>query len=112
MYCDRIYLSGGIDIAKSNKKKEYMVCHYWFFNHGLKLQDSVCNGCHYLTVLCLNISDMAIITAKGVDYQCIIHGISKSEPIYLLENFVLDDRGYIWNVYQAEKLQRFGNLFY
>ena len=33
-----------------------------FFNHGFKFQDSVCNGCHDLTMLCLNLSDIAIIT--------------------------------------------------
>ena len=48
-----------------------MVCHYWFFNHGLKIQDSVCNGCHYLTMLCLNISDITITTAKGVLFMAL-----------------------------------------
>ena len=37
------------------------------FNHGVKFQDSVCNGCHDLTMLSVNISDIAIITAKNVD---------------------------------------------
>lgn len=61
----------GVGVAKSNNKKEYMVCHYWFFNHGLKIQDSVCNGCHYLTMLCLNISDITITTAKGVLFMAL-----------------------------------------
>ena len=65
-----------------------------FFNHGLKFQDHVCNGCHDLSLLCLNISDIAIITVKKVDYCCIIHNISKSEAINLLENSVLKDCGY------------------
>ena len=42
-----------------------------------------------------NISDNAIITIKDVDYCCIIHNISKSEAINLLENYVLEDRGHI-----------------
>ena len=46
-------------------------------------------------MLCVNISDIAIIVIKGVDYHCIIHDISKSEEILLLENSVLDDPGYI-----------------
>ena len=46
-------------------------------------------------MLCLNISDIALITVKGVDYCCIIHDISKSEAIHLLENSTLDDGGYI-----------------
>ena len=35
------------------------------------------------------------MTSKNVDYCDIMYGISKSEAIYLLENSVLEDRGYI-----------------
>ena len=72
-----------------------MICHYWFFNHELKFQDSVCNGCHDLTMVSVNISDIAIITIKYVDYHCIFHNISKSEIINLFESSVLEDRGCI-----------------
>ena len=43
-------------------------------------------------MLCLNISDITIITVKNVDYFCIIHN-SKSEAINLLESPVLKNRG-------------------
>ena len=33
LYYDRIDISEGIDLTKSNKSREYMICHYWFFNH-------------------------------------------------------------------------------
>ena len=60
-----------------------MICHYSFLNHGSKFQDSVYNGCHDLTMLSVNISDIAIIAIKNVDYRCIIHKTSKSvELIY------------------------------
>ena len=88
-------LSEGIDVGKSNNSKECIVCHFWFSNHGFKFQSSVCNDYHDLAMLCLNLSDIAIITAKSADYRCIIHGISKSGAIHLLEIFVLDDCGYI-----------------
>ena len=38
---DRINVSKGIDSARSSKSKECMICHQWFFNHGLKFRDSV-----------------------------------------------------------------------
>ena len=41
-----------------------MICHYWFFNDGFEFQDSKWNGCHDLTMLSVNISDIAIITVK------------------------------------------------
>ena len=39
------------------------------------------------------ISAITVITIKGVDYGCIIHGIRKFKAINLLENSGLDDRG-------------------
>ena len=47
-------------------------------------------------MLSVNISDIVIITVKNVDYRCIIHNISKSKAINLLENSVLEDRGHIY----------------
>ena len=98
LYYDRIDISKGIDIAKSNNNKECMICHYWFSNHGFKFQDYVWNGCHDLTMLSANISDIAIITSKNVDYRCIIQDISKSETINLFKKSVLEDRGYIYKI--------------
>ena len=95
LYYDRIDISEGTDLAKSNNSKECMICHYFFFNRRFEFQYSVCNGCHDLSILCLNISDIATITVKNVDYRCIIHNISKSEAINLLENPVLKDCGCI-----------------
>ena len=66
-----------------------------YFNHGFKFEDSVYNGSHDLAMLILNRRDIAIITAKGVEYHCIVHDISKSETISLLENSMHEDRGYI-----------------
>ena len=50
-YYNIIGLSEGIYTAKSNNIKECIVCHYWSFNHAFKFQNSVCNGCHNLTML-------------------------------------------------------------
>ena len=63
LYYVRIDASKGIDPANSNNRKECMIYHYWFFNYGFEFQDSVYNGSHDLTMLCLNISDIT----KNVD---------------------------------------------
>ena len=91
LYYDRIDISRGVDLTKSNSSKECVICHYWFFNHGFKFQGSICNDCHYwffnhgfkfqgsicndchyLKMLIVNISDIAIITVRNVDCRCII----------------------------------------
>ena len=92
---ERTDIREGTDHPKNNNSKECMICHYWFLNHAIKFQHSICNDCRMLTLLSVNISDTAIITLKDVDYSCIINDISKSEAINLLKIYVLDDRGYI-----------------
>ena len=77
LHYDRIDISEGTDLAKSNNSKEGMNCLYFFSNHGCCVRD------------------IDIINAKNVDYRCIIHNISKSEATKLLENSVLEDCGYI-----------------
>ena len=72
-----------------------MICHYWFFNLRFKFQNSLCNGCHDLTMLRVDITNIVVITVKGVGYRCIIHDITKSEAINLSKYYVLDDCGYI-----------------
>ena len=95
LYFIRTDISDEIDPTKSNISKECMICHHWFFNHEFKFQDSVCKGCHDLTMLSVNISDIAIIAIKNVNYCCIIHNISKSEATNLLKNSAFQNRGHI-----------------
>ena len=77
MYYDRTEIREGIDPIESSNSKECMIFHYWLFNHGFEFQDSVYNDCDGLTILCLTISDIAIITVTNVDSCCIIQNIGK-----------------------------------
>ena len=92
LYYGRIDLSKGTDFAKSNNGKESIICHYWYFNHAFKFQDSKWNGCHDLAVLYLNRSDFTI---KAVQYCLLL----KSKAIHLFNFFLLDDCGSIQNAY-------------
>ena len=82
-------------LLKVKTVRKCMNCHNWFFNHRFKLQNHVCNGCHYLTILSVTISDNTIVTIKMVDCRCNINKSSKSEAITSLKNSVSEDCGYI-----------------
>ena len=75
LYYDRNDLGKGIDLTEIKISKEFIVYPYWYFNRGSKFQKSVCNGCHDLLMRCLNINDIIVITDKGIDYRCVIHGL-------------------------------------
>ena len=93
LYFDRIDATDGTEVNKASKSKECDICHYWYFlNKGFKFQPNVCNGCHDLLMMSMNLSNIAILNIKSSDYRCIISGISKNEAINLMENAVLTEK--------------------
>ena len=93
LYYDRINVSEGIDANKTSASKECDVCHYWhFLNYNFKFQPNVCNRCHDVLVMSVNLSDSAILNIKGSDYRCNISLISKNEAINLWQNADLTEK--------------------
>ena len=93
LYFDRIDVSEGIDVNKTSSSKECDICHYWYFlNYSFKFQPNVCNRCHYLLMISMNLSDIAILNTKGFDYRCIISLISKNKAISLMQNADLTEK--------------------
>ena len=44
---ERKDISEGIDINKTNKSKEFMLCHYWYFlDKNFNYGPYLCNGCY------------------------------------------------------------------
>ena len=44
---DRIDISEGVDVNKTNASKECDICHYWYFKDtSFKYEQYLCNGCH------------------------------------------------------------------
>ena len=68
LYYDRIDVSKGTDINKTSKSKEWDICHYWYFlDKDFNFQLYVCNGCHDLLMMSLNLSDIAVLNIKNLD---------------------------------------------
>ena len=51
-----------------------------------KIRSSVCNDCHNVLMIFIDVNSIVILNIPGVDYSCIIVGITKSETITLLRN--------------------------
>ena len=46
---DRIDISKGIDINKTDESKECAICHYWYFlDKNFDFEPHLCNDCHDL----------------------------------------------------------------
>ena len=93
---ERIDVSEGIDLNKSDKSKECMICHYWYFkNIDYKYQANVCNKCHDFSMVVYDLKDFMILNIRGVDYRCYIFNMNKNDAINLLNNSLLDNKGVI-----------------
>ena len=56
LHYDRIHVSKAVDTDKANASKECNICHYWYFlDKTLKFQPYVCNGCHDLLIMPMNL---------------------------------------------------------
>ena len=62
LYFDRIDVSEEIHVNKASASKECDICHYWYFlNYSFKFQPIVCNRCHNLLMMSMNLSEIAIL---------------------------------------------------
>ena len=90
----KIDISEEIDTNKTSASKECMLCNYWCFKDvGFKSEPHVCNKCQDVLMTAYELKDIAILNVKGVDFRCILWGISRNEVADRLNNSVLEDKG-------------------
>ena len=82
---EQIDISEGIDVDKTNKSKECMLSHYWYFldknfSYGLYL----CDGCYNITQKSNNFKDIAIVHIKKSAYRIYFLYMSKREANVLI----------------------------
>ena len=71
---DRIDISEGIDISKSNKSKEYMLCHYWcFIDKSFNNGPYLCDGCYNIMQKSIDFKNITIVHIKKMHTEFIFH---------------------------------------
>ena len=90
---EKIDISKGIDVDKTNKSKECMLCHYQYFKDiGFKYQPYHCNGCHDLIQKAMGFNNIAIVYIKGNAYRIHFWYMSKDDAISIMTNSYLVDK--------------------
>ena len=70
-----------------------MLCHYRYFKDvGFRFELHVCNKCHVLLMTANELKNIAILTVNGIDFRCILWGMSSDEAANKLNNSVLEDK--------------------
>ena len=76
---DRINVSEGIDVNKTNASKESDICYDWYFEDiGFTYEPYLCNGCHDLMQKAMSFSDVDIVFVKGNAYRTLFWYMSKT----------------------------------
>ena len=90
---DRIDISEGINLNKTNTSKECDICHYWYFKDiSFKYEPYLCNGCHDLMQKVMSFNDDAIVYVKRNVYRIHFWFMSKSDAISIMNNSNLIDK--------------------
>ena len=88
---NRIDISEGIDINKTNLSKECDIFHYWYFRDiGFKYEPYLCSGCHDLMQKAIN--NIAIVYVRGSAYRINFWYMSKDDTINIMNNSNLVDK--------------------
>ena len=90
---DRIDISEGIDINKTNASKGCGICHYWYYlDKGFKYEPYLCNGCCDSMQKVMDFNDAAIASVEGSDYRIHFWYMSKDNAISIIKNSNLNEK--------------------
>ena len=91
---EKIDISEGIDVNKSNNSRKCSSCHFWYFIDRIFIYGPYsCNGCHDMSMKVVSIKNLAIIYSKGNAYRVNFVFMSINDATKLLNNSNLNNKG-------------------
>ena len=77
---ERIDISEGIYVAMSDKSKERMLCHYWYFlDKSFSYGPYRCDGCYNIMQKCNKFKNISVVHVKKSVYRIYFLYMSKRE---------------------------------
>ena len=87
---NKIDISEGTDMSKTNKSRECDICII-----GTFYEKYLCNGCHGLMRKAMNFNVVVIVSIKGNDCRIHFWYMSKNDAIVVMTNSNLNDKNEI-----------------
>ena len=82
---ERIDISEGIDVDKTNLSKKCDICYYWYFKGiGFKYEPYFCNGGHDLMQKAMGLNNIAIVYIEENAYRIHFWYMSKDDAINIM----------------------------
>ena len=86
---EKINISDGIGVNKSDKSKECKRCHCWYFlDKNFSSGPYLCDGCYNMMQKCNKLKNIAIVHVKESVYRICFLFMSKREAKKLLTNLI------------------------
>ena len=90
---DRIDISEGIDVDKTNESRECKFCHYWYFlNKNFSYGPYTCDGGYNIVQRSTDFKNIALVHTKKSAYRIYFQHMSKHEARKLRKKFDLIDK--------------------
>ena len=90
---ERIDISERIDLNKTNKSKECMLCHYWYFlNKNFSYGPYLCDGCYNIMQKSVDFKNIAIVRIRKSAYRIYFQYMSKHEAKKLMTGSNIIDK--------------------
>ena len=84
---DRIDISEGIDVNKTARSKECMLCHYWYFlNKNFSYGPFLCEGCYNMKQKSVDFKNIAIVHIRKSAYRIYFPYMYRHETKELMIN--------------------------
>ena len=89
----RIDISERIDVDKTNKSKECMLCYYCYFLHkNFSYGPYVCDDCYNSSQKSIDFKNIAIVHIKKYIYRIYFSCMNKQKAKKLIQKFDLIDK--------------------
>ena len=84
---ERVDISERIDLNKTNKLKECMLCHYWYFLHkNFSYGPYLCDNCYNFSQKSRDFKNIAIVRIKKNAYRIYFLCMSKRKAKKIMTN--------------------------
>ena len=85
---DKVDISEGIDVNRTNRSKECTLCHYWYFlNKSFKYGPYLCDGCYDIVQRSTDLENITIVCIKKIAYRIYFPYMNKHEAKKLIKKF-------------------------
>ena len=85
---DRIDISEGVDVDKTDRSKECTFRHYWcFLNKNFKYGPYLCNGCYDISQKSTDFKNIAIVRIKKSAYRIYFPYMNKHKAKKIMNKF-------------------------